>query len=173
MPAGAPAALGVRLLLVEAPSTLYPPPAPATYTSYIYTFRSCVIYTPAGRGRWKCTLSPLDVTPPLWLGFWGYPRTGLGALGRTGRRRREQAGGSVPGNLPGRAGNAPSSSWPGRGVGLEPKYCREPTEMLQPPNLEGLEATQPLRGVGERHREGQTLPLKAEGRGWHSGKPLL
>lgn len=57
------------------------PPAPATYTSYIYTYRSCVIYTPAGRGRWKCTLSPLDVTPPLGWDFGDTPGPGWGLWG--------------------------------------------------------------------------------------------
>lgn len=56
------------------------PQNPATYTSYIYTYMSCVIYTPRA-GQWKCTLSPLDVTPPHHSpGFGDTPGPGWGSL---------------------------------------------------------------------------------------------
>lgn len=93
------------------------PPTRATYTSYIYTYRLCVIYTPcAGRGRWKCMFSPLDVTPPHHSpGFWGDLGARLGVPGEAHEPRRELAGCPCPRRLPGDDGGLQSG-----GQGLEP-----------------------------------------------------
>jgi len=111
-----------------------PPPPPATYTSYICTDTSCVIYTPrAGHGRWECALSPLDVSPPHRSpGLRETPRAALspGAAGWVPPPR------GPPGDTSG-SHKCCQLAQAGTGSEVEPWHCREPRGMPRPPEPPG------------------------------------